>query len=152
MSKRIRMNDALTVGSQPEREEFSELHDRGFQTIVNFRTTVEEDAPLSPEDERQLVEEAGMHYLHFPVSLDKINSELVDQFRDKLESVPEPIYAHCKSGKRAGAMFMMHIATEKGMTGQRTLEQAEQMGFGCDKPALREFVRSYIDEHSSAHR
>ena len=34
--------------------------------------------------------------------------ELVDRFREKFPNLPKPVYAHCKSGKRAGAMVMMH--------------------------------------------
>ncbi len=42
---------------------------------------------------------------------------------------------------------MMHQAVERGMTGEETLKKAEQMGFECDVPALKEFVTGYVDNH-----
>jgi uncharacterized protein (TIGR01244 family) len=74
--------------------------------------------------------------------------EQVDQFRQEFPALSKPVFAHCKSGKRAGAMVMMHMAVEQGMTGEQTLQKAEDMGFECDKVELREFVKNYVDNHS----
>lgn len=42
---------------------------------------------------------------------------------------------------RAGAMARMHVSCEHGMTGEQTLQKAEEMGFECDQPELVEFVK-----------
>ncbi|EMI18623.1 hypothetical protein RMSM_04451 [Rhodopirellula maiorica SM1] len=76
-----------------------------------------------------------------------ISPEVVDRFREQYRKLPKPVFAHCKSGKRAGAMMMMHIAAEQGMSGEQTLEQAEKMGFECDQPELEQFVKNYVDSH-----
>jgi hypothetical protein len=47
-------------------------------------------------------------------------------------------------------MVMMHVASELGMSGDETPKQAKEMGFECDKPELEQFVRQYVDDHSSA--
>ncbi|MAT14685.1 MAG: phosphatase [Planctomyces sp.] len=152
MAQRIRIDESLTIGPQPSREQIKDLARSGFKTVVNFRTTGEEGEPHSPHEERGVVESEGMQYLHVPVSMSSMNAEVVDRFRERIESLPEPIYAHCKSGTRAGAMFMMHLAAEKGLTGRRTLEQAELLGFKCDKQELKDFVKHYVDDHSNARR
>lgn len=150
MDQRMKINDQVTVGAQPSEDQLQQLAKQGFKSVVNFRTEGEEDQPLSPQAEGEKVEAAGMAYLHVPVSMKSMGPDQVDQFRDKLAGLPKPVFAHCKSGKRAGAMVMMHMAVEQGMTGDQTLQKAKEMGFECDQPQLEQFVRQYVDSHSQA--
>lgn len=148
MQGTMKINDAVTVGPQPSAEEISELGQQGFKTVVNFRTDGEEEQPLLPDAEGEKVKAAGMEYRNFPVSMKSMGPEQVDEFRQKFSELPKPVFAHCKSGKRAGAMVIMHVAVEQGMTGEQALEKAEEMGFECDKEELREFVAQYVDSHA----
>lgn len=70
----------------------------------------------------------------------------VAEFCRKLTDLPKPVFAHCHRGKRAGAFLMMGMAVDHGMTGDQTLQQAEQMGFQCGQPELKEFVKGYVDQ------
>ncbi|EDZ66682.1 hypothetical protein NOC27_9 [Nitrosococcus oceani AFC27] len=70
----------------------------------------------------------------------------MDQFRERLEDVPKPVFVHCASGKRAGAFTMMATAVEQGMNGETALQKAREMGFECDVPQLEQFVKTYIDK------
>lgn len=150
MQNTMKINDDVTVGPQPSDDEISELGQQGFKTVVNFRTEGEEEQPLAPDVEGEKVKAAGMEYLHVPVSMKAMGPETVDEFRAKFADLPKPVYAHCKSGKRAGATAMMHMAVEQGMTGEQTLQKAQEMGFECDKEELREFVAQYVDSHAQA--
>lgn len=143
----MQLNDEMTVGGQPSEADIETLAKDGYKSVVNFRTEGEEEQPLSPDEEKNKVVAAGMKYLHVPVSMESIDQSKVDAFREQLKSLPKPVFAHCKTGKRAGAMTMMHVAVENGMTGEQTLQKAEQMGFECDVPQLREFVTTYVDSH-----
>jgi uncharacterized protein (TIGR01244 family) len=143
----IQINDQVAVGPQPSEDEIQQLADEQFRAVVNFRTDSEEEQPLSPKAEGEKVRAAGMEYLNIPVAEESLGPDVVDRFRREYGNLPKPVYAHCKTGKRAGAMVMMHIASEQGMTGDETLKKAEQMGFECDKPELIEFVKTYVDEH-----
>lgn len=148
MQNTMKINDQVTVGPQPSEEELQQLFQQGFKTVVNFRTDGEEDQPLSPGVEGDKVKASGMGYLSIPVSMELMGPELVDQFREQFPDLPKPVYAHCKSGKWAGAMVMMHVAVEQGMTGEQTLQKAEKMGFECEQEELRQFVENYVDNHS----
>lgn len=145
----MKINDQVTVGPQPSEEELKKLSQQGFKSVVNFRTEGEEDQPLSPKEEGRKVEALGLNYISIPVSMKSATPETVDQFRQRYADLPKPVFAHCKSGKRAGAMVMMHIASEQGMSGDEALKQAEQMGFKCDQPELKQFVQQYVDRHNS---
>lgn len=144
----MKINDEVTVGPQPTDEQLKELASKGFKSIINFRTEGEDDQPLPPDREGERVQKLGLTYLHVPVSTKSMGPETVDQFRQQYPSLPKPIYAHCKSGKRAGAMVIMHIASNHGMSGKETLQQAEKMGFKCDQPELKQFVETYVDSHA----
>ena len=141
----MRINEQLTVGPQPTEEQLKQLATEGFKSVVNLRIPGEEEQPLSPDEEGVRVRSLGMQYLHIPVSKKAMQLEQVDSFRQEIRRLPEPVFVHCHLGKRAGALVMMHTACEAGMSGDQTLERAEQMGFECDVPQLREFVKGYVD-------
>jgi uncharacterized protein (TIGR01244 family) len=144
---RIKINERITVGAQPGEEQLGGLAREGFKSIINLRTAGEPEQPLSPEQEGERVRAEGMEYVHIPVSTKEMKAEQVDQFRRELGRLPGPVFVHCHKGKRAGAFAMMHTAVEADMTGEQTLQRAEQMGFECDTPELKEFVTGYIDRH-----
>ena len=145
-----KINDRLTVSGQPTADDIAQLKNAGFRTIVNLRTEGEEDQPMSPEEERQAVEKAGMKYVHLPVSSAGMGPELVDKFRKEIAELPSPVLVHCAAGMRAGAFTMMATATNEGWSGDETLEKAKAMGFACEAPQLKQFVRSYVDSHQPA--
>lgn len=147
MIDRIKISDRLYVGAQPDEDQLRDMARDGIKAVVNLRANGEEDQPLSPEAEGVRAREQGLQYLHIPVSSKHMRPEQVDQFREELGHLPGPVFVHCHTGKRAGAFAMMHAAVEAGMTGEQALEQAERMGFECDVPALKEFVRGYVDRH-----
>ena len=147
MQESMKINDAVTVGGQPDEGRLAELARGGFKAVVNLRTAGEQDQPLSPEAEGEKVRALGMEYFHLPVSAKDMTPEQVDQFRERLAALPRPVFAHCHRGKRAGAFVMMGVAVEQGMSGDQTLQQAEKMGFQCDQPELEEFVKGYVDRH-----
>jgi uncharacterized protein (TIGR01244 family) len=143
----MKINDDVTVGSQPTEDQLAELARAGFRTVVNLRTVGEQDQPLSPEAEGKEVRAIGMAYLHIPVSMKDLKAEQVDEFRRKLTDLPKPAFVHCYVGKRAGAFMMMSMAVDQGMSGDQALRQAEQLGFRWGPPELEKFVKGYVDRH-----
>ena len=152
MQDRIQINDAVTVGAQPSAEQLEELQQNGFRSVVNLRTDGEEEQPLSPDDEGKKVAALGMTYYHEPVDSSAMGEAQVDRFRERFADLPTPVYAHCKSGKRAGAFVVMDMAVRQGMSGEQTLKQAEEMGFECEEPELKQFVSGYVDSRVEKER
>ena len=147
MENTIRMSDAYVVARfEPTRETFEQIAGEGFRSVVSLQTTGE-DQKLPIEDERRTAEAAGLAFYHQPVSGHSLDDAAVDRFREALGRLPRPILLHCASGKRSGAMTMMHLASEQGMTGDEAIERAEEMGFECDTPELEAFVKDYVDRH-----
>lgn len=148
MENAVKIDNRFTVAKfAPDGETLRQAAREGFRSVVNMKTR-DEKQELPPDEERRLAEEAGLTYLHHPVSGDQLSDEVVDSFRRKAADLPAPALVHCASGKRSGAVVMMHIASERGMSGEQVIEQAEQMGFECDTPELEGFVKSYVDRHN----
>ena len=151
MKDPIPVNERFVVGQdQPRPEDLSDLATRGFKSIVNLRTSGEEEQTMSPQEEGEQARKTGLRYVHIPVSGDDMRQELVDRFREEVSALPGPVFVHCASGKRSGAFTMMHVGIDKGMSGEEVLQQALNMGFECDAPGLKNFVKRYVDEKSSA--
>ena len=149
MNEPIQIEDDILIGGQPTLEQLQELRGQGVRSIVNFREDFEDDAPISPAAEGRQVREMGMDYVHVPVPKASLKPEIVGQFRRRFEFLDRPIFAHCGSGKRAGAMVMMALACENGWSGEETIRKAEELGFECDQPEMRSFVKNYVNNHTS---
>ncbi len=117
----------------------------GAKTVVNFREEGEKEG-LTPEAERQQAEKLGLNYLHHPVTADSLDAATVDDFRRSLEDLPQPVFLHCASGKRAGAMTLMALAADKGWDGDTALQEGKVRGIDLTKEKIGEFVKSYADE------
>lgn len=147
MKDAIRLSDTLTViRFEPGRDDFPRIADEGFRSVVSLQTRGE-DQKLPIAEERKAAESAGLAFHHHAVEGKDLDDATVDGFRDALSELPKPILLHCASGKRSGALAMMHLASERGMSGDETLEKAASMGFECDTPELESFVRDYVDRH-----
>lgn len=149
MTEKLQINEQITVGGQPSEEELHELAEKGYRTVVNLRTQGEENQTLSPADENSRVHELGMDYVHFPVAREQMSTELEDEFRQRLSSLEKPVFVHCGTGRRAGAFVMMDQAIHEGWSGEDTLKKADDMGFECDVPAIKDFVKTYVDSRQS---
>jgi uncharacterized protein (TIGR01244 family) len=147
MENAVRITDDFTVAKfEPDRAAFTRIAEEGFRSVVSLQTA-EEEQKHKPDEERRLAEAAGLTFYHQGMSQKSLSDDEVDRFRVELERLPKPVLLHCASGKRSGAMTMMHVASQQGMSGEQVIEKAESMGFECDTPELEEFVKSYVDRH-----
>jgi uncharacterized protein (TIGR01244 family) len=145
MENVVKIDERFTVAKfAPTADALKRAANEGFKSVVNLRTASEKQE-VTPEEEREHAEAAGLTYLHHPVDGEKLSEGLVDSFREKAEALPGPVLVHCASGKRSGAFVMMHRGVEQGMSGDEVIEKAESMGFECDTPGLKDFVRGYVD-------
>lgn len=148
MQDTVKINERFTVAKfAPDADNLQQAAQEGFRSVINMQTEGEKKG-IGPQEEARAAEDAGLTYLHHPVDGEKLSDEVVDAFRRKATELPAPVLVHCASGKRSGAMVMMHLAAEQGMSGEQVIEKAEQMGFECDTPELEEFVKSYVNRHN----
>jgi uncharacterized protein (TIGR01244 family) len=127
----------------PDEDALRQAASAGMKSVVNFRATGEKG--LSDRQERDFAEQAGLNYLHQPVTAEALDEALVDAFRRSLDDLPQPVFLHCASGKRAGAMTLMALAADKGWDGDTALEEGRKRGIDLTEEKIGQFVKSYAD-------
>lgn len=95
----------------------------GFKTVVSLLKP-DEGAP----NEGELVQKAGMKYIHIPVPTTAPTADQVAEFAKIVEN-PEnyPILLHCESSNRVGAMWALYRAS-KGVPVEIAVEEGRQVG------------------------
>ena len=120
-------------------EAMPELRERGFNTVINFRTAGERNARV--EASREAAEAEGLNYVHLPFR--QPTTELVDQFLDTVaEPDNQPVYIHCGSANRVGFMWLIKRVKQDGYSIEDATVEAEAIGLRSD--ALRAFALDYL--------
>ncbi|MFG6564589.1 beta-lactamase hydrolase domain-containing protein [Sulfitobacter sp. 1A13421] len=128
----------------PDAKALEQAASAGMKTLVNFRAS-DEKGGLSPDAERLVAEKLGLNYLHHPVTPDSLGPETVDEFRKSLDDLPQPVFLHCASGKRAAAMTLMALAADKGWDGDTALQEGKARGIDLTEEKIGQLVKSYAD-------
>ncbi|MGI0485794.1 beta-lactamase hydrolase domain-containing protein [Pantanalinema rosaneae CENA516] len=143
------LTDQLAVAmGQVTSEQLQQAAQAGFKSVLNLRSPNEEGVP---QDEQQQAEQVGLKYVNIPVKPDRMSDDLADQVLQEIDQLPKPALIHCKSGMRSGAMTLMYVATQQGMTANEAMAIGKQNGFDCESsPEMKQFFEHYVDEHSQA--
>ena len=97
-------NDLSVLNFPPEAHNMQNLAEAGFEAVVNLRQAGEQGEKLSPQAEAEEAREAGLEYLHYPVSPPDLTAANARAFTERLEQLPGPVAIHCASGRRASLM------------------------------------------------
>lgn len=108
----------------------------GFKTVVSL---------LKPDEgtpnEGQMVEGAGMQYIHIAVPTKAPTAEQVAEFA-KIADDPSnyPILLHCESSNRVGAMWALYRAS-KGVPAEIAVDEGRALGLKTSRePAVRKML------------
>lgn len=144
MNQPFEIAPGIYLGPAPAPAEYASLAGRGIRTVVDFRHPSEHDGTCE-----EAARAAGLRYVNIPVTRDAFADAVVDAFRATLGEQPKPLYTHCATGVRAGAMLLMALAVERGWTPRHALDEASRLGFDCDAhPQIKAFFVDYITRHS----
>ncbi|MCP5143933.1 MAG: protein tyrosine phosphatase family protein [Gammaproteobacteria bacterium] len=138
------MSPSLTVAGQPSREDINRLRKAGFTTVINLRPASE----TSDYDESAAVGAAGMLYVNIPVAgadgITRANAKLLAQ---ALDSADGPVFLHCASGNRAGALLGLKAALTNHA--EPTTALAYGRTAGMRSPALEQRLEQEISATAS---
>lgn len=106
-----------------------------FKTIIDLRTANE-----GTDEEKALVDAAGMTYINIPMTVAGISAEQLARFTKAIETAQMPVLIHCGSGNRAGAMWASYQIS-KGVDPEAALEESRKIGM---RPPMEEKVRASL--------
>jgi uncharacterized protein (TIGR01244 family) len=101
----IKITDRLSVAKQPEVRDFAAIAQQGFTTVINNRPDGEDAAQPGSAAEQQAAREAGLGYVHIPVTVETISEADIKGFQQSLAA--GPVVAHCKSGLRSLTLWTL---------------------------------------------
>jgi uncharacterized protein (TIGR01244 family) len=130
--------DVATAG-QPTDAALADIQKAGFKTVINFRT--EQEGSL---EEKPKVEGLGLEYHNIPIGSDGITKEQVALFEKILgDSKSRPVFIHCASSNRVGAMWFIHEVLGEGKDEASALEEARKAGL---KPNLEGAAKEFVQK------
>ncbi len=105
----------LFVTGQLQANDFANLAEQGFKTIINNRPDDEEAGQLPQQKAAKLAADLGMAYHYLPMANGQpLPANLVDEFRSAHQAAEGPVLAHCRSGMRSSFIWALGaIAAEE---------------------------------------
>jgi protein tyrosine/serine phosphatase len=139
------VNDHVYRGAQPGPEGWNGLAKMGITTIIDLRREDEHDI----QEERRVVEAAGMHYVSVPMNgVVAPSPEKVTMILEMLEDGSAgKVFVHCKRGAdRTGAVIACYRISHDHWANKRALHEAESYGMSRLQFGIKHYVKTYVPE------
>lgn len=138
-----RIDDSISVAPQLGEGDFAEIAARGFTTVVNNRPDGEEPGQLTAAQGAALARQAGLDYVHVPVTTQGMGPADVQDFADALAAAKGPVLAHCRSGTRSTILWAMAAAKGGKLSPDEILRMARAAGYDLSgqRPILEGYAR-----------
>jgi len=132
------VNDRISTGGQPTREQLRSAADEGFTAVVNLATG---DARFSLDAEAELARALGMAYHHIPVAWENPQESDFAAFEAVLQASPaDKILIHCAANFRVTAFYSLYALKHLGWTEAQAAEFRASIWGGSDYPIWEKFI------------
>jgi uncharacterized protein (TIGR01244 family) len=134
-----RVDATVACGGATPAHALAGLKENGFAAVVNFRMPDEPGANI--DEAKAAAAKAGLKYIHLPHQTP--TPEIAAAF---LKAVADPanlpVYIHCASANRVGAMWFIKRVKLDGWDTDRAMKEAESIGLRA--PNLKQFALDYV--------
>ena len=128
------------AGATPP-EAMAAVKQLGFVSVINFRTAGEQNAQI--EAAKTAAAEVGLKYFHMPFRTP--TAEIAETFLEAVaDTSNQPVYIHCGSANRVGAMWYIKRVKLDGWDTARAMTEAETIGLRSE--TLKAFVTEYVGQ------
>jgi tyrosine-protein phosphatase SIW14 len=135
-----RISQGVYRGNQPLPDGYKTLKEMGIRTVINLR---------SRHSEKKAVEDAGMNYMEFPISMIKnLKRENVRQIVNAMaDPKNQPVYVHCALGRdRTGIVTAIYRIEKQGWPFDEAEQEMQDFGFNDIWINLKKLVHDYSKE------
>jgi uncharacterized protein (TIGR01244 family) len=134
----------VACGGATETKALDGLRKDGFKTVINLRLPTEQGANI--EQNSAYATEIGLKYISIPFNGQAPEAKSVDTFLGTIANkANQPVYIHCGSASRVGAMWMVKRVLQDGWAVDKATEEAKLIGLRS--PTLEQFAVEYINTH-----
>ena len=99
------LDDLFSVGAQPTLAQLEELVRAGFRAILCNRPDGEDPGQPSLDEMQRAAEAAGLQFAYLPTVVSRLTPEQMADFALLMSSLPTPVFAYCRSGRRSAAFW-----------------------------------------------
>jgi uncharacterized protein (TIGR01244 family) len=139
-----RVDATIGCGGATDPSAMAGLKKEGFVSVVNLRLASEQGANV--EAGRAAAQAAGLKYIHLPFDAASPDPALVENFLAAVaDRSNQPVYIHCGSANRVGAVWMIKRTLQDKWTTEKALVEAEAIGLTSE--GLKAFATDYIKTH-----
>jgi uncharacterized protein (TIGR01244 family) len=139
-----RVDATVGCGGATSPEAMSGLRQEGFVSVINLRQANEPGAEVDAS--RKAAQAAGLKYIHLPFNGAEPDPKVVEGFLAAVaDKSNQPVFIHCGSANRVGAVWMIKRVLQDGWTVERA--QAEAEAIGLRSQPLTAFATDYIKTH-----
>jgi len=139
-----KVDAVVACGGATETSALDGLAKDGFKSVINLRLATEANANI--ELNASHAKSLGLNYIHIPFNGQQPDPKAVDQFLASIANkANQPVYVHCGSASRVGAMWMVKRVLQDGWTIEKATEEAKLIGLRGEP--LEKFALAYIESH-----
>jgi len=131
-----RISQGIYRGNQPLPEGYKTLKKMGIKTVINLR---------SRHREKKAVEDAGMNYIEFPISMIKNlkRENVLEIINVMADPENQPVYVHCALGRdRTGIVAAIYRIEKQGWSFDEAEQEMQDFGFNDVWINLKKLVRN----------
>lgn len=139
------LSDNLATAGQPLEEELEFISNAGYQVVINLALS---DVDYSLPDEKSVVKELGMEYVHIPVIWQNPTTADLDEFFDAMEAYKgRKIFIHCAANKRVSTFVALYRVVKEGWD----YSEAMELVYKIWKPAAvwSDFIHQELSQRGS---
>ena len=140
-----RVDATVGCGGAVDPTAMSALKKEGYVSVINLRLANEAGADVDAS--RAAAQTAGLKYIHLPFNAAAPDPKVVSDFLGAVaDKNNQPVFIHCGSANRVGAVWMIKRVLQDGWAVDRAQTEAEAIGL--QNPQLVTFAKTYITEHA----
>jgi uncharacterized protein (TIGR01244 family) len=139
-----RVDAVVACGGATETSALEGLKNDGFKAVINLRQASERGANI--DENRSRAQALGLKYIHIPFNGAAPENKTFDDFLAAVaDKSNQPVYVHCASANRVGAVWLAKRVLQDGWTVEKATEEARLIGLSA--APLEQFALKYVAEH-----
>ena len=137
-------DNRVYFAGQPNEEALKQFADFGVKTVINLRTG-QELAGLG-FDEKTVVEEAGMTYMHAPMGREIPDASTLQKIMIALDTANDaPVLLHCSTSMRVGAIWSIFAGRQGNLSVDEAIAEGKDAGMNASM--FETAVREVLSKH-----
>jgi protein tyrosine phosphatase (PTP) superfamily phosphohydrolase (DUF442 family) len=143
----LALSDAIGTAGQPLAEQFAAIKNAGYQVVINLALAT---SPQALPNEKEMVEQHGMEYIHIPVVWENPRVEDALHFFDAMKAhADRKVFVHCAANKRVSAFLYLYRTLHLGIAQEEATRDLHQLWIPND--LWNTFMNQVTEQHRSAH-